>query len=482
MANWPPLDPWQWRLSGQPLPDARRIGALWLQHDSGLSLTEVSDARGQPAGLLLGYGIDLDARRILGAAWQTPVPQGEDPDAFALALLRALGGRFLWIAAPEGAAVRLYPDCSAQVPCVFDPQAGVAGSTAHALLDDAAYAGRFDKALYDRLGVDGEGWFPAGLTAHRGLERLLPAHCLDTATWTARRFWPSAPVPQTADPVAAAAAMAGLIRAQIEAAVAGPKRLALALTAGRETRMLLACARPFLDRIDMVTVVGSDRHATDSAMARRIARDMGLRHIELPRLEAAPGARERFLRRGGHCNGDSNARFHPSVAPIADSHVYMGGVGGEVARAFFWHPADRADTPVTARMLTSRMGLPATPALDARLGRWLADLPVADAFQILDIAYLEHRDGAWYAPQFYSDPGLFRLPPLLTQRGVELMLSLPPDWKRQSRMGHEIIAAAWPELLRYPFNSRGWLHDTLAQVQKVAADPRVILKKLRKRR
>lgn len=485
MSFLPVLDSWQWRLTAErPLsgPVPRRIGDFWLQVDDGLSVTSVTDVGGRSVGFLLGVAVDLEARTLLGSAWQARTVGNTDPDTLAISVLRSLGGRFLWISAPLGAPVHIYTDSSAQVPCVFDPEQGAAGSTAHALFDETTYQARFDRRLFDQLGIDGEGWFPAGLTAHRGLRRLLPGHCLDTATWKVRRVWPTTEVAETRDPAGVVTGVVDLVRTQIEAVIAGPKRLALALTAGHETRMLLACARPYLAHIDVVTVVGEDRHATDTVIARRIARDMGLRHIELPRTEASPEDRARFIRRGGHCNADSNARFHPSVAPIADTHMLFGGVGGEVARAFFWRPSDDAATHLDDRVLTGRMGLPRSTETDRDFASWLADLPVKNSLHALDLAYLEHRDGAWYGPQFYSDPHLLRLAPLLTLPGVELMLSLPPDWKRQSRLGHAIIAQEWPELLRYPFNSQGRLRDTLIRLQRVVTSPRLILKKLRKMR
>jgi hypothetical protein len=274
--------------------------------------------------------------------------------------------------------------------------------------------------------------------------------------------------------------MVTLIRSQMKAVIDSPKRLGLALTAGHETRLLLACARPMLADIEMITVVGEDRHTTDTVTARRIVRDFGLRHIELPRKSATEEQRQRFIRRGAHCNADTNSTFHPSVWPVADTHVFMGGLGGEVGRAFFWRSGDRPDTKITADQLLGRFGLPATPEISERLQHWLDTLPPMDTYGMLDQAYLEHRNGPWYAVQFCADPTLNRQAPIFTMRGVELMLSLPPDWKRSSRLGHEIILRLWPELLKYPFNTLGPWRDVVVKFQRVAQNPRLVIKKLRK--
>jgi hypothetical protein len=472
------LDRWQYRIGPDATADSRPVGGLHLSVGPGLPVHRVLDAGGREAGVLLGFPIDLSARRLVDGLWQA-AEAAEGPDALAMLALRGLGGRFLLILdTPVGG--RVYPDVSAQVPCVFDPASGLAASSAAAMLTPAEYEARFNRRMYDRLGVDGEGWFPAGLTAHSGLKRLLPGHVLDLRQMKTRRFWPLQAVPALPDPMAAVAEMTGLVRAQMEAVIAGPKRMALALTAGHETRLLLSCARDYAGTFDLVTVVGEDRHATDTLMARRIAGATGLAHRELPRRSAEDAARVAYIRRGGHCNADSNARFHPSMAPIATSHVFVGGAGGEVGRGFFWRGSDDDSLAVTPALLTARFGLPSTPEVTAALADWLAGLPPMPSLQLLDLAYLEHRDGAWYAVQFMSDPTLLRLAPLLTLRGVELMMGLPADWKRQSRLGLEIMRTNWPELLEFPFNSLGRVRDALTRLRRLADDPGLLVKKLRK--
>jgi hypothetical protein len=457
------------------------VGDRWLSCGPDLASIGVVDAAGQPAGVIVGFPVDVSRRCLPAEPWSAPAVPGTDPDSFADALLRVLGGRFLWISAVQG-QLRIYPDASAQVSCVIDHETGDVGSSAAALLDEAAYDARFQTALFNRLGVDGEGWFPAGLTAHRGIERLLPGHRLDVATGHMHHEWPPAQVAVRNDPETAADEIIGMVRAQIEALLTGPRRVALALTAGHETRMLLACARPYIGSIDIVTVVGGDRHETDSVIASRIAREMGLNHIRLPRQTATAEQRARFIRRGGHCNADSNSRFHPSVWPIAESHVFVGGLGGEIGRAFLWRASDTPATAIPTGMLIGRYGLPDVPELRNALDRWRARLPPTDAFGFLDLAYHENRNGPWYAAQFCCDPTLVRHAPLITRPGVELLMSLPPEWKRTSRLSEAVIARAWPELARFPFNSQGWSRDLFLKLQRAVANPRVLVKKFRKLR
>lgn len=444
----------------------------------GLPFHVISRVDGSDAGYIIGFPIDIENRKTLEGT--VNFLYDEDTDYSIEQFLKRIAGRFIAVIDLPGFC-RVYPDASAQVPCVIDQERGTVGSTAHALFSDLEYDARFRRDAFKALGVDREGWFPAGLTAHRGLVRLLPNHFLNLDSLETKRFWPSSNSVMSPDPERSINVVVNEVRAQIEALLAGPKRIALALTGGHETRMLLACARPYVDELDLTTVVGPDRHSTDTIIARRIVKTMGLRHLELPRLRSTPEQKALFIRRGGDCNADSNSEFHPSVWPIAETHVFVGGLGGEVGRAFLWSESDSSDTVIDAHALCKRFGLPVHPELCKKIEEWLEYLPDGlDSLTMLDLAYHENRNGPWYAAQFCSDPTLVRHAPLLTRTIVEEMMSLPAPWKRSSRLGTAIIEKEWPELSQFPYNSLGRLRDLQVKILRILDNPGLILKKLRK--
>lgn len=475
------LEPWQFNLSKTPAPDAIAVGGFYLRCGPDIHAVHLHDSAGVFVGVVFGFPIDLPGKKVLTDDHHLDFALGADLDVFAEQVLRALGGRFVWIcAAPE--APRIYLDCAGLVPCVYDPDLQIAGTTATALLDDDAYESRFDNYLYNRLRVGVDGFIPAGHTAHTGLKRLLPNHYLDLNSWTAHRHWPTGDIPQVADPREAIAEIITIVRDQIEALIGADKRVAQALTAGHETRMLLGVARPFLEQVDFVTVVGSDRHAVDSIMARRIAAGEGLNHRELPRKTADEAARNLFIRRGGNCVVDSNSYYAPSVAPIARSHNFVGGLGGELARAFFWQADDKPDLEITPSRLLGRFGQPDEAQLHPALADWLDHAPTDNALSLLDLAYVEHRMGPWSGGQFCNDPTLVRYAPLFTRRSSELMLGLPPDWKIAERMSSEAVAQTWPELANYPYNFVSNWHSFSVKAYRVLQDPWVVVRRLRKTR
>lgn len=456
-------------------------GEIHVHAHPDIGVFDILDASSARIGLLIGFPIDLQERCVLSGPLRVASLLSAGIDATAETVLDRLGGRFLLLLtiSSEG---RIYPDCAAQVPCVYSPEKGMAGSTADVILPDVEYEALFRRDLYSALDIENDGWFPGGLTAHEGVERLLPNHVLDLRDWSQKRYWPTEPVERTQSPENSLEEISQIIRIQLEALLNGPKKVAQALTAGNETRLMLACARPYLDAIEFVTLEGDTPRADDTVISRRIAHDLALNHSMLPRVVADEATVAHYMRRGGHCVGGPNRLTHPSLAPLRDGHVFVGGAIGEVGRAFFWHGEDRQDTLLTEEMLVGRMGLPAQPMLEDRLNDWLKRLQEVDSLIALDLAYLEQRVGPWGGAQMFSDPTLIRHNPLGTTRSIKLMLGLPDAWKRESMLTSGIIRMHWPELLSYPFNSQGAVRDLLKQLGRAARRPQLILRKLRKMR
>ncbi len=477
------LPPWQFQISKEASDSARPLGDFFLRMGEGIPVVTVADASGATQGVLIGFVIDLARKHLLtdGEIYHSPTMREADADTFAETLLEELGGAFVWLWITDDIA-RIYPDCGATVPVVWDQSLNRAGMTATAILDDSAYEERFDHGLYERLRIGKDGYFPAGITTHRGITRLLANHMLDLSDWSTRRFWPKGPIAEVPDPEAAVDGIIDLVRAQLEALLASDRTVGQALTAGHETRMLLGIAKPFIKDMEFITVVGSDRHAMDTIISRKISKAVGLTHRELPRVKGTAEAREVFIRRGGHSMVDSNSWYAPSVHPIADSHWFIGGLGGELARAFFWHESDGPEVEITPERLLNRFGLPQEPVLLEAVAGWLDRVPSDNALDILDLAYIEHRMGPWSGAQFPCDPTLMRFAPLYTRKGSTLMLGLPADWKRAEKMSSVAVARTWPELSEFPYNDAGLWVKIVDKSLRILKDPGLILRKLRKMR
>ncbi|MDU8943280.1 asparagine synthetase B family protein [Ovoidimarina sediminis] len=468
----------QYRLTRNAVPGAVELGGWFLETGASLRVIRVIDDSGRATGVLVGEPFDLHRREIAGDRLNVRHRYEGDADAFVNRSMDDLSGAYLWFFDDGTGPLRSYPDPFAQIPVVFDPEIGVATS-ADSLLDDGAYEARFDAARYRHFGVGNKGWFPAGMTAHRGVERLLPNHVLDLGDFEVARFWPDGPLHPAADPDAAVGSLLEHVAMQI-AAVAETRPTVISLTAGQDTRLLLASSRSIAEKADFVTVVGGDQHSIDSKLARRLAEFAGLRQRELPRIVATDDEVEAYIRRTGHCVADANARYHKSVHLIERGTWFIGGLGGEVGRGFLWRPSDDASLAIEARRLIARFGLPQDADLEARLAAWIAAAPKMSGLDLLDLAYIEHRMGPWASAHFPGDDWLVALHPMVSRRAITLMLSLPVEWRREGTFAHRVIRRGWPEIMTIPINSLGFVADTMSKLSRAWKDPKAVVSKLRK--
>ena len=212
----------QFRISRGPagvLPGARieSAGRWQVQLLAGATAVPVHDAAGRSVGVLIGTAIDPAAGAVVTGPFRLNLPDDASKRDSAIEFqLYRLGGSWACVLATDGFE-RIYLDADGTLSLVYDPEAGAAASTAGLLLDDAAYVSRFRSDLYTALDVDGEGWFPSGLTAHRGISRLLCNHYLDLATFRPVRHWPTKPFTHDSDVDASASRAAEIVRRSAEA-------------------------------------------------------------------------------------------------------------------------------------------------------------------------------------------------------------------------------------------------------------------------
>ncbi|TKT80444.1 hypothetical protein XW59_008495 [Aquamicrobium sp. LC103] len=386
-----------------------------------------------------------------------------------------LSGSFLFVLDGWGTR-RIYLDANGSKSLVYDPEARTAAATAAlAISDPREYESRFRRDLYDALLVAQDGWFPAGLTAHRGLERLTCNHYLDLDRWTQARHWPRGPVEPAPDEAAVLRLIADEVERAIEA-LAGDGEVHVALTAGHETRLLAACCRDRLNDVRFITV-NAPGSGLDTTRARELSRRFGLAHAFLPYSEANEEEKRAWQRRVSHCLTGSNLTMHPSLRPL-DGKIFVGGLGGEIGRGFLWLNAEE-NTPVDAASIVSRLKFPPNAELTAAVEKWLSPLKHLDSLLLLDLAYMELRMGSWAFAQSYALPRHREFNPLVSRRIYAAMLSTPPAWRRGNALIVHAIALRWPELLVLPINRYGGWRDRLAMARRIVSEPRRALRKLR---
>lgn len=466
-------------MGGPPGWAVRSFGGWHLATHPRLPVVRLLDPSGREAGFALGHLIDPDGHIVRG---DLTVCSVEDAGAEA-SIERTVylyGGRFAFLFLGPGLP-RVYLDPVGSLAAVWCGQRGRIASTVGLLLFDEPGHPYF-QIPQDSFPVHRPNQFyPAGLTPVPDVFRLLPNHYLDLGIWAARRHHPKVGYAAVSpgDVPRLAATVHQIARRQIGAAIRARGGAYVTLTAGKDSRKVLACAREFLDDIEVVTFsypmarFGNSQHV-DLEIATGLARRFGLRQRIL-RIEGPfpPELYTQYLDRIGRAGGKGKARdfFAGPMAQLDLSRAWLSGFSGEVGSWHQYakrHPRDRRPDAVS---LLRIMGLPAMEGFTEAIDRWLSGLPQGDTTFCLDMLQFEFRVGSWACPHLYGGaPFQMNLLPFCHRDAYDAMLSVPEYYRHDYRFSKALIELAWPELLSLPINRYpGWRHWAGHGIRRVVA-------------
>ena len=306
-----------------------------------------------------------------------------------------------------------------------------------------------------------EYYFPGDTSPFKEIRHLLPNHYLDLRSGSSRRFWPAREIPPR--PAAEVAKENARILQNIVASACHRTELALTLTAGKDTRLLLAASKAPCHEIYYNTWRYWD-------MTQRSP------DIQIPsRLLARLGLEQHVIRCPVHMNRRFRATLrrnvpmaHDAIGVIAQGlldgfpaqRLQMMGDGIPVSDWGLWFRArlqardarGNRDpvTPDTLAWLTDR-GEPF--ALEA-FRRWLSDVKDAKV-DVLDLFGWEDTESNFVGmTQAEMDVAHDVLVPYCCRRFLENMLSAPPSSREQPRyeLHRLMLQELWPDVLVEPIN------------------------------
>lgn len=299
--------------------------------------------------------------------------------------------------------------------------------------------------------------WPGAESPVAGLRHLLPNHVLDLCTGQVARYWPDGPL----DPLRPSEAIeraVELLRGLVHAA-ALRYELALSLTAGLDSRLVLAAARDVRERLSYVTVRQArmpDHHDDIRVPARLLAR-IGLPH-EVIRARAAMSAsfswayKRNVLYAHDHYGADAEA----ILQHFGRRKIAMTGSGAEVGRCSFRRELPLSDyRRITAGHLAHLQRM-YHPYARRCFEEWLADAAPRANVKLLDLFEWEQGHGNWLAMTQLEFDTAWRdiFTPYNCRELLTTFLAAPerlrsaPDYPLFKQM----IRHLWPELLCEPIN------------------------------
>jgi hypothetical protein len=309
-------------------------------------------------------------------------------------------------------------------------------------------------------------FWPGDSSEFLGVRRLLPNHYLDVTTRKASRFWPQLPIHKLSEDEGIARCAATLSGAISAAAARFP--LALSITAGLDSRLLLAASRGVTDKLSFYTCkrLAMSSISPDIRVPKKMLKDLGLNHsiIRLHRITGGP-VRETLLNTFFLVNDNVISEIAALIEnpPREDkSWVTVNGNVCEIARTVYCEFVRAAHKQIlmTPENLAFEARMGNCRFVEEQFGAWLENARQAiesSGINPWDLFYWEQKMGAWLgklrtefdlAEEVFSPYNCRSL--IVDMLGVDESLRWPPKYIFFRNM----ISHLWPQLLKYPINPK----------------------------
>ncbi len=442
-----------------------------------LPVTRILDPKRRPIGLVLGLAVDeqnvLGSERVLGKTGEDRNTTYQDIERFAA----SLAGRFVLIADINGKP-RVYTDTVSSYSVVFDKKTGVVASSlflclvrdidpnntarlpaSHRILSDAT------ELIPDQdPNLPDHGYF-FGQTVDKHVFRVPGNHYLDVSEREIVRYRQNDPLGDFYDVRTAAEMIAGRLQ-QIMGAISTQVDGYLALSGGRDSRLLLACS-PGPDRSRLVPF----SYATNwmSTLDVRVA-DVLSRHYGKPILQFVhpDGPKRSYFKRrtrsqrlskrlliSNGLSGETDAWWKNGHSTQIKSDVaWVRGNYLEIVTARYW-PKRKLGSDDEIWHLLGRGGIPSQGSIhgdrffDQAKG-WMQSFGHDICANLYDLAYMEltlSRSQAW----FHGPNMQYFVGPANDLSIFDTAMRVRPEQRMGAALNDEILRITYPELLDLPY-------------------------------
>ena len=299
--------------------------------------------------------------------------------------------------------------------------------------------------------------WPGAAAPFKELKHLLPNHWLDLETGRCQRYWPSAPLESLSVDAAVERLMVllpGLVRAAVSR-----YDVVLSLTAGLDSRVVLAAARGVIDRVRVMSLRQGRQpdHHPDIEIPARLLGRLGIGHdvVRAP-ASMSPEFALQFKRNVHQAHDHYGHDAEALLQRYGRSYAALTGSGAEIARCPFHEKLPYTDrTRLTPETLAWLEYGSVHPFLVKHFKDWLRGVE-QHHLKRLDLFEWEQSFGTWLAMVQLEFDVAWRdiFTPYNCRAVLTTLLGVPERYRgeRDSRLCRAFIERAWPELLREPIN------------------------------
>jgi hypothetical protein len=329
-------------------------------------------------------------------------------------------------------------------------------------------------------GQSPESWWPGDSSPYKEVKRLLPNHCLELQTNTVRRFWPCKSLPIR--PLEAATSCIAETLSSLMQGAVSRFDMALGVSAGWDSRLMLAACRPISRQLSYFTGKRADMawNHMDVRIPTRLLAKLELPHdvIEVS-TEVTPEFAELYRNNVPFAHPSRLSGLHTQLNYYRLQKVGVTGNVSEVARCYYSRPGKPAQE-VTVEHLMTQTGM--SHAFARRhFTAWLDDLGDNFNYNVLDLFYWEQRAGSWFAHNCLEFDSAWRdiFVPFNSRQLLADMLAVDEGLRKQpdNKLYRQLMLRLWPEVLSEPINPTVYRTRTRNMLRKY---PQAVVRRLRR--
>ncbi len=325
------------------------------------------------------------------------------------------------------------------------------------------YQQYYDSAYVEKVK---EHYLPAGTSLYNEVYHLTPNHYFDSLSFRQIRYFPNKPIKKKEQEEALQEFTSLLKKTMI--AANNRFRLALAITGGLDSRMILGACKEIVGDIYFYTLQFRNltKNSNDIIIPKKLLSHLGLQHnIINCRKPVNKDFEEIYINNTDihHFNdwGLMASGEHDEFPP---GHIAVKGNGVEIGRCIFYRNYQLRKHPEisSCEQIFSfndvAYGWENIPFIRKRVSDWFDEIKNNKdnfGYGLLDLFYWEHRIGSWLAQnQLERDIVHDVFLPFNNRELIDVMLSVNPEYRflPDFLFYKKSIQILWKELLIQPIN------------------------------
>ena len=303
-----------------------------------------------------------------------------------------------------------------------------------------------------------EYWWPGDSSPFREIKHLLPNHYLDFKKGISRRYWPNKKLSYISleeGVKKSAEILKGLIKSAFNRF-----DLALAITAGWDTRVLLAACKEVSESIFYYTLIYYDltEGSHDVKIPSALLSQLGLKHNIIKCPFRMDNEFEEIYKRNVTTAHDAWGNIAQGLYEHYPQNrvCIKGAISSEIVKHYYLPVANTKN--VNAAILAQMVDLKGNPFVIKHFNKWLSEArEIADRYNIniVDLFAWELWTGNWQAmsqlewdivQEVFTPYNCRNL--LITLLSVKKKYRRPPDYK----LYRKLIVNLWAQTLKRPIN------------------------------